>query len=274
MQILKKMKNIFYISKKIFRFILIKILLIRIKKSIVINLIKDEIYKILLQKNGPIVAHGPFKGMRLNLKSGWSKYSFITQNLGSYEEHITKKLIDLSNNSSRFINIGASDGYFVIGLSYIKVFSDVIAFEINKDLRMQMHENSIKNNLNNQIKIYKEANFEIISKILSDNKKSTILIDIEGAEYNLLDEKMLNLMKRHYLICEMHPWMIKDGLELEKKLIKIASQNFYVDYIERNNYNPNKFKELDDLTDEQRLIALGEGRAKNMKWIFLSPKID
>ena len=81
-------------------------------------------------------------------------------------------------------------------------------------------------------------------------------------------------MKRHYLICEMHPWMIKDGLELEKKLIKIASQNFYVDYIERNNYNPNKFKELDDLTDEQRLIALGEGRAKNMKWIFLSPKID
>ena len=47
---------------------------------------------------------------------------------------------------------------------------------------------------------------------------------------------------------------------------------FNVSCIQRDYYNPNHFSELDDFSDEERLLAFSEGRPKNMKWLVLEPK--
>jgi hypothetical protein len=39
----------------------------------------------------------------------------------------------------------------------------------------------------------------------------------------------------------------------------------------RESYTPNLFPEFNDLSDEERLVAVGEGRAKNMQWLVLTP---
>lgn len=51
----------------------------------------------------------------------------------------------------------------------------------------------------------------------------------------------------------------------------MSNKRFNIKLIKRENYSPNKFSELDDLSDEERLIAVEEGRKKNMQWLVLTP---
>jgi len=69
----------------------------------------------------------------------------------------------------------------------------------------------------------------------------------------------------------LHPWLVDDGYKLQEKLFRMAEVRFKVELIKRENYSPNIFSELDDLSDEERLVALGEGREKNMNWLVLTP---
>ena len=57
-------------------------------------------------------------------------------------------------------------------------------------------------------------------------------------------------------------------------LIEKSSEIFEVRVIKREYYNPNVFEEFNNFTDEERLIVVGEGRHKNMKWLILKPKVN
>jgi hypothetical protein len=102
---------------------------------------------------------------------------------------------------------------------------------------------------------------------------------------------MLRLLRGNYIICELHAFLVKrenfvpnglelfddfydeiKGIELENNLISRASEFFDVSIVKRESYDPNRFEELDKLYDEERLVAIGESRHSNMKWMILTPK--
>lgn len=92
-----------------------------------------------------------------------------------------------------------------------------------------------------------------------------VLIDIEGAEYQFLDSKMLELLKGHYVICELRPWLVEGGEMQQTKLLNRVENAFSVELIKREAYRPNRYEELNPLSDEERLVAIGEERAQNMQ---------
>lgn len=255
----------------------IRLFIIRLMSKIMrvdseFQLAKDKVWEILLAKYGYNVAYGPFKGMKLSQEVYWSKNDRITQTLGIYEEHVLEKLIQFSSlGSSTFIDIGAADGYFVVGTAYSKLFNKIVAYEIEEVGRKRIEQNAKINDCRDAIQILGEANKSSLREILSENSKATLLIDIEGAEYGFLDDKMLSYLSGNYIICEMHPWFYKDGLARQKQLIKSAEKYFNVDFIRRKNYR-DEFEELFNLSDEERLVALSEGRPNNMQWMVLIPK--
>ena len=91
-------------------------------------------------------------------------------------------------------------------------------------------------------------------------------------EYQFLNDKTLYLLKKSFIICELHPFLIEQGKQFEKKLILRASKYFKVRFLKRTNYNPDKFIEFSNLSDNERLIALAEGRPQTMRWLVLTPK--
>ena len=233
---------------------------------------KNKARQILEEKYGLVVAHGPFKGMKLSKDVWWQKNDRITQILGIYEKHVLERLRLFSmQGANRFVDIGAADGYFAIGMAYSKMYSKVFAFEIEKLAQDMIKENAIRNRCSDVVSVFGEAHYSSLEKLVSDGIKTTLLIDIDGAEYRLLDEKMLSLLSNCYLICELHPWMVDNGYYLQNKLLETARKIFKIELIKRENYSPNIFSELDDLSDEVRLIAVGEERAKNMEWLVLTP---
>ena len=99
-----------------------------------------------------------------------------------------------------------------------------------------------------------------------------VLIDIEGEEFDLLNDETLKLLSNCNIIIELHPALANRGYEKQKNLINLCKPLFDVSIINRENYNPNLFEELDQFTDEERLIAFSEGRDNNMSWLILETK--
>jgi len=274
-------KNLFYrvlrffstLKKDGFSWTISRILLRALKQPNEIQRAKNKVLNKLILEHGYQVAYGTFKGMKLSKNIYWAKDDLITHILGVYEEHILKKLIEFSKKGNYpFIDIGAADGYFAIGMAFSETFKKIYAFEIEEGGRNSLNKNIENNFCKDKVVIDIEANFETLQEIINKNKSAVILIDIEGSEFDLLDDKLLKLLSNCYIVCELHPALSVNGLEKQNMLINNAKAFFDVSIIQRESYCPNKFSELNEFTDEERLIAFGEGRENNMNWLILEPK--
>ena len=218
-------------------------------------------------------SYGPFKNMLLMKNARWAKFDLIPQLLGTYEENIVNYIINKREiNKELFVEIGAGDGYFVVGFSFSEIFKNVYAFEISDEGRKIIKNNAIRNNCIDKIEIFKEANYTSLLEIERKFSGGIILIDIEGAEYDLLNEKILSLLRKFHLIIEMHPFLITNPKEKHNKLMSRVKKYFLVDKSKRENYNPSKFNELSKFTEDEQLLALSEGRSEKTEWLLLSPK--
>ena len=256
-----------------FSLFLIKVIARILSVDIGVQAAKNKAWDILLKKHSYLVAYGPFSGMKLNENVWWSKNDRITQTLGIYEDHVLKKIcLFASQGATKFIDVGAADGYFAVGVAFSKIYPQVVAFEIEAEGQKRILENAKANNCEDKLLVCGEANIELIARETKDINTTTVLIDIEGAEYDFLGEQMLETLSKSYVICELHPWMVEDGSRVQKSLLDRAKVFFNIEVIKRDSYNPNSFPEFDGLTDEERLIAVGEDRSKNMQWLVCTPK--
>ncbi len=244
------------------------------KKRLHFKNLKKNILKTILSIHGYQIAYGPFKGMQLNQCRNWSRYDLITQILGTYETHVLQKLIAFSKGKNNvFIDLGSADGYFAVGMVFSGIFGHVYAFEKDVEMQRIIKNNAQLNGCEAKMTILGEADEASLKSIISQCKEPiTILIDIEGDEYDLLNPNMLSLLSDCSIICELHPWMKEDGKALQKALLSKASAFFDIELIYRESYNPNDFEELSCFNEEERLVALSEGRGPNMHWLVLTPK--
>ena len=261
------------LKKDGFSWTIVRIFLSTLKQPNEIQRAKNKVLNKIILEHGYQVAYGAFKGMKLSKNIYWSKNDLITHILGVYEKHVLKKIIEFSKKGNYpFIDIGAADGYFAIGMAFSETFKKIYAFEIDEEGRRSLNRN-IENNLcKGKVVVDIEANFENLKEIIDKNKSAVILIDIEGSEFDLLDNKLLKLLSNCYIVCELHPALSTNGFEKQNKLINNVKAFFDVSIIQRESYCPNKFSELSEFTDEERLIAFGEGRENNMNWLILEPK--
>ena len=261
------------LKKDGFSWTIVRFFLSTLKQPNEIQRAKNKVLNKIILEHGYQVAYGAFKGMKLSKNIYWNKNDLITHILGVYEKHVLKKIIEFSKKGNYpFIDIGAADGYFAIGMAFSEIFKKIYAFEIDERGRKSLNRNIGNNLCKDKVVVDIEANFETLKEIVDKNKSAVILIDIEGSEFDLLDNKLLKLLSNCYIVCELHPALSANGFEKQNMLINNAKAFFDVSIIQRESYCPNKFSELNEFTDEERLIAFGEGRENNMNWLILEPK--
>ena len=158
----------------------------------------------------------------------------------------TVKMYDYSVNNYLFIKI------------ILKYFRRLITFRTKFE--------NLKNSINNfkiflkflkkqnvileKLRIVKKAKFHnditlnsILNKIY--NKKNLLKIDIEGSEYEIIDDIIKHNLKIKMLIIEFH-WINKNNKLFIKSLKKLKKQ-FDIVHIHVNNYRPKK--NTDDIFD-------------------------
>jgi len=247
------------------KFGLIKVDVIQ-RRRVEISKKLDEIFE-------STVKYGPFKGLKLPAKTWWGSTDRGSMLLGLYEKEVLDSIHNIPRKYTTFIDLGAADGYYGIGVLINNLFEKSICYEMSEKGRMTLKNNAQLNNVLNKVEIRGLAknNFyhELSLHILLN---SVLFIDIEGAEFELMDKEAFKAFQNSIIFIELHDWLFEDG---EEKLQKIKNDSFSTHVIKEltmGTRNLSIFPELKKLNDNDRWLICSEGRPQLMTWLRFDPK--
>ncbi len=215
-----------------------------------------------------------YKSTKLTCQTHWQGFDTSSKLLGIYEEQVQNKIVYLKKKFEleHLINFGSGDGYHMVGLIKNEHFNNGLAFEINEYGQKQIEENLRINNINQKVKIFKEANFDVIKKEMNSEqlKKSLFLVDIEGGEFELFNERNIEIFKNSYLIIENHDFLSDQNIV--NNFFEIMNKYFHLEILNNGPRNPFLIPEIKDLDDDERWLIVSEGRKQSMNWLIFIPK--
>lgn len=233
--------------------------------------VSEEVYALC---NGE-VKYGPFKGMKLSSKRWWGSRDRGSQCLGLYEREILDNIeVMPAKGCNTFIDIGAADGYYAIGMLSCGLAQHAIAYELSDVGQATILNNFELNGSVGTLKIYGEATLASLEATLPrDLADSLVLIDIEGAEFALLSDEVLKLLSGSTVIVEIHNW-VDDFINKYSELLTRLDKWFQIAPIDRAERPTFHLAELRDFTDDNRLLLTSESRPCVMRFLKLTPKKD
>ena len=231
--------------------------------------ISQEVFELM----GGIVGYGPFRGMQLSNQTWWGKLDLGSQVLGLYESEILGAIELMGASDFKFfIDIGAADGYYAVGMLVSEKVQEVICYEANELGRATIERNWIANKSPGKLRVLGEATeasiLSLQAEVLED---AFVLIDIEGYEFNLLTGPVLAALSQSTVIIEVHNW-VENFQELYAQLLRRADQYFEIQILPRQQAQTVNLPELRDFTDDNRLLLTSERRPCVMRFLKLVPK--
>lgn len=221
-----------------------------------------------------IVSYGPFKGLKLKENPWWGSSDLGSMCLGLYEKEILDFIFsDQIKNRRTFIDIGAADGYYAIGLLMSNRVDKAVCFELSEQGRETIISNWNSNSKPGQIEVFGDVLKDFPKSLQNiDLSQTFVLVDIEGAEFSFLDSTVLELLSQSIILIEVHNW-IDHFFEKYSTFLKNASKYFEIQILPRTEKNTLSFDELRSFTDDNRLLLLSEARPCLMRFLVLKPKI-
>ena len=233
-------------------------------------------------RTGDKVASGPFKGM--NYISGSVGSRLTPKFLGTYElelaptiEKICKKNFDV------IVDVGAAEGYYAVGMAMRNQKTKVIAFESEDTGRELIGEMAVKNRVAKRVDIRGHCGIGSLSDAISENKKCLVMMDIEGAEMELLDNDVVPKLNRCHILVEAHECVVPGVSDTIKNRFKNTHKINEIDERSRGMSDfplavPFIFRTLlkryfiYNSMDEARFDSLVGRPEKNAGWLYLEPK--
>jgi 16S rRNA G966 N2-methylase RsmD len=249
---------------------------VRIRTRFNDSIQKKKIYlskRLHNELNGEVV-DGVFKGAKFIYSSSYNTVK-PAQLLGCYEKEVQEKIFELSkkNNLEYFINIGAGDGYHAIGAKVANLVKNLFFFEMDEKNRNTIYKNLELNKCSKDSEILSLADLNFL-KLIEDKikfDKSLFLIDIEGDEFNILNDNNLADMKNSFLIIEFHSFYA--SLNVQEKFLKRLNKYFKVTSVKTGNRQFSSFDFLHKFNDDEKWLMMSECRPVTMEWLICEPKV-
>jgi hypothetical protein len=228
--------------------------------------------KLLEEFNG-VIRYGLFTGLKFSSDNSWGVGDRASMLLGLYEKEILTSLQNIPSKYKTFIDLGAADGYYGIGALVNGMFEKSYCYEMNVVGQKIIKKNAELNNVASKVVIRGFADKYFYKDLKNDEiDQSVLLVDIEGAEFNLFDKNLFKKFSKSIIYIELHPWIFKnDGQEELHKLENDAREYFTIEKITTTSRDLSKFEELKKWSDTDRWLICSEGRHKLMTWWRLDP---
>jgi hypothetical protein len=234
-----------------------------------------ELSKILQKDSDGTVSYGPFKGLKLQEDAWWGRTEIASILLGLYEKEILDALISIPSTHRTFIDLGAADGYYGIGVLINNMFQASHCYEISELGRSTIRANAELNNVEDRVRIHGIAKPDFYSGLKAegvDLAKCVLLCDIEGAEFDLLCDDTFEAFQGSIILIEIHDFLVGDGLSKLQKLKQSANRYFSVIELTTGARDLSGYPVLKTFHDNDRWLICSEGRAQLMTWLKLEPK--
>jgi precorrin-6B methylase 2 len=219
-----------------------------------------------------VVRSGIFQGMDYVVEA--LGFSLLPKLIGSYEKELSSIFEALRNRKVKLIfDIGAAEGYYAVGLARMLPECQVVAFEATKQGRNLLAEMARKNHVENQVDIHGECTIEQFEELLALKKPDFVLMDVEGAEKDLINPRTARLLSQTELLVELHPAVVRHIENQVRSATSGTHQPILFECKERSYQdfwkNLNFFQKL--LCGKTLSAFMGEGRTES-HWLQLVPK--
>lgn len=223
---------------------------------------------------GGQVQYGPLKGFRIVDEFSWGGASDITtKTFGLYEQQNLP--IFQSSQKTCLVDIGAADGFWGAGLVFAGIFDQSLCFEISPRSQRIIRRTARANGILNKVSIhglFTQDSGEDIEKLGYAAEALFFLIDIEGAEYDLLTPEMLSRYAKSEFLIELHAPSGREGSIKQERLLENAEKHFDVTLVNDAIRDASALESIADIPDEMRRAILSEGRGYAMQWLHLTPR--
>ena len=152
-------------------------------------------------RHGRKVLQGPFAGMAY--VEGATEGALAPRLLGTYEAELHPYLTALAAEGlDHVIDVGAAEGYYAVGMALLAPGAQVHAFDISPKARAACAEMAALNGVGDRVTIgeaVKPEDFEVLA-----GPRRLVLMDVEGAEEELLRPDLAPALAHTHIIVEAH----------------------------------------------------------------------
>lgn len=229
---------------------------------------------VLHRSTGGIIQHGVLKGYALHAAATWLSNDIGSQLLGLYEQEVCALLWHLRERRDLLIDLGAADGFYGLGLIAVGAYARSLCFEIDPESRAALGRRRDRLGLAERVEILGDAVGDLPAVIRSnavDLSRAVILCDIEGAEFDLFTDELLEHLASACLIIENHDFNRANGFPLATDLVRRAGRHFHVTEIHPGPRTLHRIPLIETWNDNDRALLLSEGRLGLASWLVLSP---
>jgi hypothetical protein len=165
------------------------------------------------RRGGGRVVGGPFAGMSFD--TGYPHGTPRAIALGTYEKELWPVLERVRELSfGRFVDVGGADGYYAVGGALFWAVGQVVVFEALAAGRAAIAEHARRNGVAGKIDIRGLCGEEDLLHELDPRRRDLLLMDVEGAEAELLSGRVCASLAGSVVIVEAHDF-VRPGIARE-----------------------------------------------------------
>lgn len=230
-----------------------------------------QLNQMVYQRLGGVVRYGPLAGYRLIEQSSWGNDK-AAKLLGFYELELVDQLKTALSPRKLFLDIGAADGYYAVGLVHAGLVQRCLAFELTPAGREVITTTAAGLGLESRVEVRGACDEPALLEALQgvDTRELVVLSDVEGAEFDIFTDRVLAALAGASVFIEIHDHSA-EGPARYAELAARARRWFSLTEIRKGGRNPYHYQELQDLDDTDHWLVCSEGRDPDQKWLALRP---
>ena len=221
-----------------------------------------------IQREGLKIFTGPFAGMKFIDSS--TEGCHCPKLIGCYEQPIAPVIEKIVNfQYVNVVNVGCAEGYYAVGLALRAHKSKIFAFDTNERAVETCMRVAQINGVSDRITVGGHFDKTQIPNFV--DQSSVLIVDIEGAELDLLDPAVSPELESIDILVESHE-VITRGLteHLIKSFASTHEIEKFTDTGTRALYSmPEWFNNLNNL---DQLLALWEWRSGPTPWLYMKSR--
>lgn len=218
---------------------------------------------------GLSVQQGPFAGMRYPEYAVGRGELVVPQLLGAYERELQPAFDRvLARGYEQIVDVGASDGYYAVGLALKMPRAVVHAFEVNAFPARVCLALARENGVADRIAMRGLADPAALRAL--PERDSFVLCDCEGCEGELMDPEAVPLLRRSDLIVELHEFAVPG---IQETIVERFGATHDVEIVHTDKRYIGEFPKLMELpgvTYVDRELGVSEFRPVPMRWAVLT----
>ena len=220
-----------------------------------------EFARKLIAAYGTSVLHGPFQGLIYPEHSLLERIG-APRLLGSYEQELHPIFENLSPSYDLYIDVGAAEGYYAIGMARKSAGGKVYAYETDPREAALGNEMARLNGVQHKVEFRSWCDENQLVALCA-NRRCFIVSDCEGYEFDLFGSRAVDALRRSDLIIELHE---RVGFVSRDEISQRFAPTHHLQVISVEPRSLESYPEAKILgTDAER--ALGDHRPPDQQWL-------